>query len=535
MLPIEPDPRGQPEDLAAAFRRVARARSGEVAVLDSRGARLTFGELSQGVSSLAARLAGRLPSEARPGGESVGMAPVGVLLPPGAAGAQVNLALAAMGRASVNLNPLTGAAGLAAQTSQAGVSCVITARAALEALGGANAFPGQVLWVEDLLEALPSAGTEATSHESGDPARRVATVLFSSGSTSRPKAIQLSHANVLFNARAVAAAFEFGPGDRLLGVLPLFHSFGYTVTVWAPLLAGAAVIFHDNPFDARAIGELAREHRASVLLATPAMYQAWMRRVEPPQLSHVRASVVGAQRLDPSLASAWRARYGSELYEGYGCTELSPVVSANLPDVPEGPGAPGRMRRRQGSVGRPLPGVEVEIRDPATGQVLPAGVEGDVWVRGPGVMLGYLGDEQATRQAVVDGWYDTQDVGKLDVDGFLLLTDRRSRFSKLGGEMVSHGAVETALIRAAALLGASPESFSLAVTAVADPGRGERLVVVHTALGVELAAVIERARKEGLPNLCAPRAEHGLQVAALPFLGTGKLDLARLKRMAAGD
>lgn len=201
------------------------------------------------------------------------------------------------------------------------------------------------------------------------------------------------------------------------------------------------------------------------------------------------------------------------------------MISANRP-------APGGGARRLGTVGRPLDGVEIEVRDPATGKPLARGLEGDVWVRGPGVMLGYLDDEAATRRAVVDGWYDTQDVGRLDADGFLVLTDRRSRFSKLGGEMVSHGAVERALGEAAIALGESPDAFALAVTAIPDEERGERLVVLHTPLTVPVAAVIDRARQDGLANLCAPRAADWFEIPALPMLGSGKLDLAKLKALA---
>jgi acyl-[acyl-carrier-protein]-phospholipid O-acyltransferase/long-chain-fatty-acid--[acyl-carrier-protein] ligase len=291
-------------------------------------------------------------------------------------------------------------------------------------------------------------------------------------------------------------------------------------------LAGASVVFHDNPLDARAVGELAAVHRPSVLLATPALYQAWMRRVEAAQFYSVRAAVVGAQRLQPALAAAWLERFGSPLFEGYGCTELSPVVSANLP------ARDGQVRARSGSVGRPLSGIEIEIRDPDSGARLPVGEQGDLWVRGPTVMLGYLDDPAATSRAIVDGWYDTQDVARLDADGFLTLTDRRSRFSKIGGEMVSHAAVECALAAAAVALGESAVSLGIAVTALADEARGERLFALHTQLSIPIEAVLERARQDGLANLFTPRACDCFCLAALPYLGSGKLDLSALKRTA---
>jgi len=511
-----------PQGLGAAFLASAMAAADRLALADSSGAALSYRALANRALALALLLERSLGA----------LGPrIGVCLPPGEAAALVNVALALTPMASVNLNALSGAASLRAQIAQAGLLRVITSQRLGAALGGEAAFGETALFVEDLLaqarvdaQALEQASAGLQPHAGADA--RVATVLFSSGSTSKPKAIQLSHGNVASNARAMAAAFDFGERDRILGVLPLFHSFGYTVTLWAPLLSGASVVFHDNPLDARAVGEIAARHRPTLLLATPALYQAWMRRVEREQFSSVRAAVVGAQRLQPTLAAAWQERFGAPLYEGYGCTELSPVVSANLPE------REGRSRARAGSVGLPLPGVEIQVREPRTGRVLPAGTAGDVWVRGPNVMLGYLDDEAATSRAIVDGWYDTQDVGSLDAEGYLTLSDRRSRFSKLGGEMVSHAAVELALAAAAVSLGEDASKLGLAVTALDDEQRGERLVVLHTPLAIAIDSILERARRDGLANLFTPRARDCFAIPALPYLASGKLDLGALKRLA---
>lgn len=523
----------RPRGLGAAFVRSALEHGPRVALIDSSGAQVDHATLLERALQLALALDRTLPAQPPR---------VGICLPPGEAGACVNLALALGPRASVNLNPVAGPAALRAQIAQSGVGAVISSSAglaALDALGGeTGVLDGRGLALENLFGALTSDDRLACARAArarpaeverflDDHAELPATVLFSSGSTARPKAIQLSHANVRFNARAVARAFDFGPADRLLGVLPLFHSFGYTVTLWAPILSGASVLFHGNALEARTVGELAAKHSPSVLLATPALYQAWMRRIEPAAFASVRAAVVGAQRLDPTLALAWKERYGSDLYEGYGCTELSPVVSANLP--PRGDLA----RRRVGSVGRPLEGVEVEIRDNERRAAQPLGAVGDVWVRGPGVMLGYLDDTAATAAVIVDGWYDTGDVGRLDEDGFLHLTDRRSRFSKLGGEMVSHAAVESALLAAARSLGVAADALAVAVSACPDATRGERLIVFHTPTSLNVDAWLDQARQAGTSNLFLPRAKDFRVVEALPQLGSGKLDLGQLKRWAA--
>jgi acyl-[acyl-carrier-protein]-phospholipid O-acyltransferase/long-chain-fatty-acid--[acyl-carrier-protein] ligase len=432
-----------------------------------------------------------------------------VLLPPGEAGALVNVALALAGRASVNLNYSLGPSELADTVRRAGLAHVVTSRSfALD-----RELSAATLFVEEL------AGAGPVEHGTRD---EVATVIFSSGTTRRPKGVVLTHANVLANVAGVCAAFGFGAEDRVLGCLPFFHSFGYTMTLWAPLLSGASAVYCPDARDARAVCAAVREQGVTITLATPALYQLWLRRATRADFAGVRAAVVGGQKLPPTLAARWREQIGGELLEGYGCTELSPVVAANVPGA-----------SRPGTVGRPLANVEVLVRDPDTGAVLPAGAEGALFVRGPSVMRGYLDQPAETAAVLRDGWYATGDVGRLDEEGFLVITDRRSRFTKIAGEMVPHARVEQALEAGLARLG-HPD-VALAVTTVPDEERGERLAVVHTPLGVPVEELIADLVRAGVPRVFVPRADAFVEVAELPRSGTGKVDLAALRRLALGE
>jgi acyl-[acyl-carrier-protein]-phospholipid O-acyltransferase/long-chain-fatty-acid--[acyl-carrier-protein] ligase len=350
-------------------------------------------------------------------------------------------------------------------------------------------------------------------------------VIFSSGSTGEPKGVLLTHFNIDSNVEGMGQAFETGPRDRVLGVLPLFHSFGYMATLWWALNRGLGVVYHPNPKDATAVGELVQRFAVTLLLSTPTFLQLYLRRCTPAQFGSLRVVVTGAEKLPERVSQAFEERFGVRPLEGYGATECAPAIAVSTPDFrAAGFFQPGQ---RRGSVGQPLPGVAVRIVDPATGAVLPPDTPGMLLVRGPNVMRGYLGREDLTSAAVQDGWYSTGDIAKLDEDGFVFITDRLARFSKIGGEMVPHVRIEDALHE---LAGAEQQTF--AVTAIPDEGRGERLAVLHVCDPCLVPDLLQKLAAAGFPPLFLPRAEYFVRVEALPFLGSGKLDLATLKRTA---
>jgi acyl-[acyl-carrier-protein]-phospholipid O-acyltransferase/long-chain-fatty-acid--[acyl-carrier-protein] ligase len=466
---------------------------------------------------------------------------VGILLPPSVAGALVNLAATLAGRASVNLNYTAGRAGMESAAKQAALRTVVTSRVFVERARLDLPQGVEPRWMEDVAASIGrGARLWALMLAILAPVRLVewacgairrptsddeVTVIFSSGSTGEPKGVMLTHLNIDANVEAVAQVFPFEPRDRLLGILPFFHSFGYMATLWLAANHGIGVVFHPTPLEAAAIGELIERHRVTYLIATPTFLQLYVRRCTPEQFGSLRVALTGAEKLPDRLAQAFEDRFGIRPIEGYGTTECAPVIAVS------GPGfrAPGFYQpgARRGSVGQPVPGVSVRIVDPESFTPVSPGTPGMLLVKGPNVMLGYLGREDLTAQVMRDGWYITGDIGVMDEDGFLQITDRLSRFSKIGGEMVPHGRVEEALQEAA---GSDAQVF--AVTAIPDERKGERLAVLHTLDEAAVPGVLERVAARGLPNLFIPRRDHFVKVDRLPVLGTGKLDLRQVKRLA---
>jgi acyl-[acyl-carrier-protein]-phospholipid O-acyltransferase/long-chain-fatty-acid--[acyl-carrier-protein] ligase len=352
-----------------------------------------------------------------------------------------------------------------------------------------------------------------------------ATIIFSSGSTGEPKGVVLSHYNVAANADQLNQVFLLSHEDRILGILPFFHSFGFTGTLCLPASVGVGVVFHSNPVEARAIGALVSKYAVTFLLSTPTFLQAYTRRCPPEDFGSLRYVIVGAEKLPERIAQAFEDRFGIRPLEGYGCTECSPVVAVNTVDFRAA--SFRQVGAKRGSIGHPLPGMCVRIVDPQTWEAMPVGQPGLLLVRGPNVMQGYLNRPDKTAEVLRDGWYVTGDIASVDEDGFLRITDRLSRFSKIGGEMVPHIKVEEQLQE---LAGVAEQVF--VVTAVPDEKKGERLVVLHTLAEEPLRECLDRLSQSDLPPLWQPRPDQFLRVEALPCLGTGKLDLRRVRELA---
>src|SRR5712692_7232183 len=465
---------------------------------------------------------------------------VGILLPPSVPAALLNFAALLCGKVPVNLNYTASNEILASCARQCALQTVVTSKAFLERVP--LQVPAKTLFLEDLAANprvfekilallmswyLPARWLEGALGQKKPAALDdLATVIFSSGSTGDPKGVMLTHYNIGSNIEQVGQTFMLGSRDRLLGVLPFFHSFGFTVTLWLPAVLGAGVVYHFNPLDLTAISELARNYRLTFLLATPTFLQAYMRRCQPEDFGSLQYVLVGAEKLPERVALAFEDRFGIRPLEGYGCTECSPVVAVNTRDFR----APGfrQVGAKRGKIGHPLPGVSVRIADPDTLAPLPLGQPGLLLVRGPNVMKGYLGRPDNTAEVIHDGWYVTGDIASLDEDGFLTITDRLSRFSKIGGEMVPHIKVEEKLHD---LAGVTEQTF--VVTGVPDGKKGERLVVLHTLPEEKLKECLEKLPQADLPNLWLPRTNQFFHVDALPHLGTGKLDLRKVRELAA--
>jgi acyl-[acyl-carrier-protein]-phospholipid O-acyltransferase/long-chain-fatty-acid--[acyl-carrier-protein] ligase len=462
---------------------------------------------------------------------------VGVLLPPGVAGSLVNLALALDGRTSVNLNHTVGSQGLTRMAEIAGLRTIITADAYLKRIS-VDDLPGRVLRLESLkagisfwsvLRAMAAVLLLPHRWLCRGEAADVATVIFSSGSTGDPKGVQLTHRGILANIDGVRRHLSLQQGhDRLLNPLPLFHSFGCSTGTWLPLCLGLPIIAHGDPNDGRTITRLAREHRPTFMVGTPTFVRSWMRRAEDDDFGSLTFAMVGAEKCPRDLAESFKQRFGADLLEGYGATELAPAIATGAPNLPIDGGV--EINNAPGSVGRVLPGIAVSIHDVDSGEKLPAGADGMIIIRSPAVMQGYLGRDDLTEKVLDAHGYHTGDIGHLDEHGFLHITGRLARFAKIGGEMVPLDRIENDL-RKALCEGHGDDWGDLAVAAVPDASRGERLLVLYTALPIEAAELIDLLADH--PPIFRPRARDLHQVASLPVLGTGKRDLAALKAMAA--
>jgi acyl-[acyl-carrier-protein]-phospholipid O-acyltransferase/long-chain-fatty-acid--[acyl-carrier-protein] ligase len=464
---------------------------------------------------------------------------VGILLPPSVGGALTNYAATLLGPLPVNLNYTASNEVIASCARQCNLQTVVTSKAFLEKMPKID-VPGRTLLLEDVLAAprtpeklvalamawllpfgLLKRALGAKSFHSDD----LASVIFSSGSTGDPKGVMLTHNNITANIRQMTQVFLLGGHDRILGILPFFHAFGFTVGLWLPGVHSVGVVFHPNPLEAQVIGELVQKYSVTFLIATPSFLQAYMRRCTREQFASLQTVLAGAEKLPERVAAAFEETYGMKPLEGYGCTECAPVVAVNVHDYR----APGfrQVGARRGTIGHPLPGISVRIVDPDTFAPVPPSHNGMLLVKGPNLMQGYLGRPDKTQEAMHDGWYITGDIASVDDDGFITITDRLSRFSKIGGEMVPHIKIEETLHE---LAGVADQV--LVVAALPDPRKGERIVVLHILNEEQLAVVLQRLPECSLPPLWRPRKDQFFRVEALPYLGTGKLDMRAMKARA---
>jgi len=518
--------------LHRSFVQTARQHPFRFAMADGRTPKLTFGGALTRTVFLARRL--------RPVWSEQKM--VGILLPPSVPGALVNLAALLMGKVPVNLNYTASTEVLASCARQCELKTVITSKAFLERVH--LEVPGRAIMLEDLAEhprllerlsamliswLLPVRGVEkAVGAERKTRLDDIATIIFSSGSTGDPKGVVLTHYNIASNAEQLNQVFMLGEHDKVLGILPFFHSFGFTGTLCLPTAIGVGVVFHPSPLESRVIGALVSQYAVTFLLATPTFLQTYTRRCSPEDFGSLQYVMAGAEKLPERISVAFEDRFGIRPLEGYGCTECSPVVTVNTRDFRAAQFRQVGAKRL--SIGHPLPGISVRIVSPENFAALPVGEAGLLLVRGPNVMQGYLNRPEKTAEVLRDGWYNTGDIAAMDEDGFVRITDRLSRFSKIGGEMVPHIKVEDKLQE---ISGATEQIF--AVTAIPDEKKGERLIVLHTLAEDKLQDCLTKLAKSDLPQLWKPRPDQFVHVEGLPYLGTGKLDLRRLKEIAAAS
>jgi acyl-[acyl-carrier-protein]-phospholipid O-acyltransferase/long-chain-fatty-acid--[acyl-carrier-protein] ligase len=469
---------------------------------------------------------------------------IGIVLPTSIGAAIANLGVILAGKIPVNLNFTAGRAANESAMARAGIQRLITAPAVVEKIPDfpwienridiaelIKSFPKGTIkrwWLRARLMPLGMLRRKLKIPEQGD--REEAALLFTSGSAGEPKAVVLTHRNVLSNVAQIGAILGRVHLESILGSLPVFHSFGFTVTLWWPLLGGPRVATYPNPLDAVKLVETIERHKLQLLITTPTFLRAFLRKAKPEQLRSLRMIVTGAEKLPLDLMREFEAKFGIQVSEGYGMTEGSPVVACNLFDDPPSRINPdGVLGRRAGSVGRMVPGLSIRIRDPETDADLGIFQSGMLWLRGANIFEGYFKDTDQTTAVLKDGWYRTGDVARMDEDGFLFIEGRISRFSKIGGEMVPHLTLEHKIVEALDLHPAAGEGPPLAVVGVPDEKKGESLVLLSVNK-VDQVALRKKLLEKGLPSLWIPKVI--VKVPAVPILASGKLDMRECLRLA---
>lgn len=472
---------------------------------------------------------------------------VGIILPPGPGGLIANLAVIFAGKVPVNLNFTASKSAVDSAIKQADLDKFITADPFVRKMPDFSWPPNRdLIYIERVLPAmkktitrwvilskiLPTKALAKLVGINNDGGDKEAVLLFTSGSSGEPKGVSLTHRNMLANVCQFGTRLNLPENSNILGSLPLFHSFGCTVTLWWPVIEGLKLVTNPSPLDSKRIAELVDQHKIILLLSTPTFLRGYMRRVNPEQLKSLKLVVTGAEKLPQNLAETFQQKFGIMPQEGYGLTETSPATNVNLPEHEVKGNQATIASSRQGSVGNFLPGIAVKMTDPSTDEELPLDKSGIIWMKGSNIFQGYLNNQEKTDEVLQDGWFKTGDVGYVDDDGFLFIEGRISRFSKIGGEMVPHETVEAAVNHA---LGLDEETErKVAIVGIPDEKKGEAIALLSTISGVALEQecldLRYRLLDQGIPSLWCPKAI--IPVDEIPILASGKLDIKACEQLA---
>ena len=446
---------------------------------------------------------------------------IGIMIPTSAGSALAILGALMSGRTPVMINYSTGAASNAEfAQKKCDFKTIITSKALLEKIN-CRLIPGMV-FIEDILASvtiadklsaalrskLPSFLLRTTIHQ-GKPDDNLI-ILFTSGSEKEPKAVQLTHRNILSNIHDLQKVLALSDKDIFLANLPYFHVFGQTANLWAPLCFGMTIVTYANPLDFRVICDIVREERCTLMVGTPSFFWGYLNRSKPGDFESVRIMVAGADKCPEALRKGFLDTHNKVLLEAYGTTETSPGITVNSPE-----------HNRPGSVGKVLPSVKVRLENYESGKECKTGEIGKILVKGDNVMKGYFDDFEETSLHIRHGWYDTGDMGWMDKDGYLWHVGRLRRFMKVGGEMVSLIRVEDELEKHL------PQGAVCCVVEIPDALRGAKIVAAITQ-PIDEKSVLKKM-SEKLPNICLPK--QFVVIDELPKMATGKIDFRAVTTM----
>ncbi len=516
----------------------SKSKGNPVVLADTLGANLKAKTALTGSLLLSKRIAKLSPEQN-----------IGLLLPTTAGGLLSGMAVMILGKTLVPLNYTAPLDGMISAIEQAGLKTVYTSSKFLDKCKarGIDLAPladkVKLIMLEEVNASIPSWEKILTllscklfsvaaikrQYCAKPDLNSIAVILFSSGSEGDPKGVMLSHKNILANVKQVSKILNAHDGDVILANLPIFHSFGMTACLFLPLLERIRVICHPDPTDVVVIAKTVRESKATLLFGTSSFFRLYIKnpKVKARDLETIRLTVAGAEKLQSEVSAAFYKRFNKVIYEGYGCTELSPVATVNTP-FPNLDSEHLKDNNKPGSVGKPIPGTLLRIADPESLEPLAQGIAGMIMVAGPQVMQGYLGNPELTDSVIreTDGkrWYITGDKGSIDEDNFLHIEDRYARFAKISGEMIGLGTVERILRNVL-----DDEDIEILAINIPDPKKGEMIVILSTR-ELDERELRPKLLAGGLNNLSLPAAY--ITVDDLPKLGSGKADFATAKEVA---
>lgn len=447
---------------------------------------------------------------------------IGIMIPTSAGCILTKIAILMSGRTPVMINYSTGAEQNAKYAqNKCDFKTIITSKALLEKIECPH-VDGMV-YIEDIMASITTGLKIRAAITAALPAALIkklvysgneddtAVILFTSGSEKDPKAVELTHKNIQSNIDSISPICDFRSDDVFMCTLPYFHVFGLTVNLWLPIFHGITMLTYANPLDFKTVCTIVREHKATFLVGTPSFFWGYLRKSEKGDFDSLRIALTGADKCPDALREGFKKKHNITVYEGYGTTECSPVISSNAPGA-----------NKPGSVGKPIPGVQVRIENYQTGEECAFGEDGRILVKGDNVMKGYFNDFEQTSLHIRRGWYDTGDMGNIDEDGYLWHVGRLKRFIKVGGEMVSLIKIEDILEK---LL---PEDGECCVVEIPDAIKGSRIVAVVTTPLDEKAVPKQMAKQ--LPAMALPKIF--LVWETLPKMGSGKIDFRTISEMA---